>query len=337
MLILPCAKQRNAAGRPWEACSRGLPLPPWLPRDGGYATSSEVRLPPPAPSAVPPPHIAEAVAAGIAARAAAALLAELETYPKPGLVSLVDSGSHDDMDAGTFRRSVAALTPFFARLAQVGGAGAPLATLRAIGLEAEAAMLAATGGVNTHRGAIFALGLLCAAAGAGDPAGYVRDAWGDELAGERPASGSHGAGAMHRFGVGGARGEAAAGFPAAVKVGLPALREGRRLAVEGFSPARGRKWPDEDGRDEAARVQAFFALLAHVDDTNLLHRGGVEGLAFAHACARGFLDAGGVGAAGWRERAVAIHRAFVARRLSPGGSADLLAVTLFLDAAERAR
>ncbi len=339
MLILPRAAQRNGGGGPCEAWWRGLQAPPSLPRDGGYATSSEARLPSPPPSAVPLPRSAREDAAGIAARAAAALLTELETYPKPGLVSLVDSGSHDDMDAGTFRRSVAAIAPFFARLAQAGTADAPLATLRAIGLEAEAAMLAATGGVNTHRGAIFALGLLCAAAGASadDLSGYVRDTWGEALAGERPASGSHGAGAMYRFGVGGARGEAAAGFPAAVRVGLPALREGRRLAVEGPSPARGRKWPDEDGRDEAARVQAFFALLAHVDDTNLLHRGGVEGLAFAHACARGFLDAGGVGAAGWRERAVAIHRAFVARRLSPGGSADLLAVTLFLDAAERAR
>ena len=257
----------------------------------------------------------------IATRASAALLAELATYPKPGLVSLVDSGSHDDMDAGTFRRSVAAIAPFFARLAEAGASGAPLGTLRAIGLEAEAEMLAATGGINTHRGAIFALGLLAAAAGAGarDLVGYVRETWGDLLAGERPPTGSHGARAMRHFGVGGARGEAAAGFPGAVKIGLPALREGRSISQSG----------------EAARVHAFFALLAELDDTNILHRRGAEGLAYAQASAKAFIDAGGIGAPDWRARAIAVHHAFVARRLSPGGSADLLAVTLFLDAAER--
>ena len=261
----------------------------------------------------------------IATRASAALLAELATYPKPGLVSLVDSGSHDDMDAGTFRRSVAAIAPFFARLAEAGASGAPLGTLRAIGLGAEAEMFAATGGINTHRGAIFALGLLAAAAGARarDLVGYVRETWGDHLAGERLGDGTHGARAMRRFGVGGARGEAAAGFPGAVEIGLPALREGRSISQSG------------EGFDATARVHAFFALLAELDDTNLLHRGGAEGLAYAQASAKAFLDAGGIGAPDWRARAIAVHHAFVARRLSPGGSADLLAVTLFLDAAER--
>ena len=271
--------------------------------------------------------------AAIATRASAALLAELDTYPKPGLVSPVDSGSHDDMDAGTFRRSVAAIVPFFAQLAEAGAAGAPLRTLRAIGLGAEAAMLAATDGVNTHRGAIFALGLLCAALATGtdDPAGYVRDTWGEALADERPVD-SHGARAMRRFGVGGARGEAAAGFPGAVRVGLPALREGRRLAVSTAANTGNRS---AELVEEAARVQAFFALLTGVADTNLLHRGGAKGLAFAQAAAKGFLDAGGVGERDWYERARVVHHAFVARRLSPGGSADLLAVTLFLDAVER--
>ena len=265
----------------------------------------------------------------IARRASEALLAELQTYPKPGLVSLVDSGSHDDMDATTFHASIAVIEPHYARLALAGVAGEPLAKLRAIGADAETAMLTATGGVNTHRGAIFALGLLCAAAGAGavDLAVFVREAWGEALAGEVPAHGSHGASAMRRFGVGGARGEAARGFPGAAQVGLPALREGRRMASTSSPPAAGRGWAEE-----AARVQVFFALLAHVEDTNLLHRGGAAGLAFARDRAIGFLDEGGIGNPRWHERAVAVHREFVARRLSPGGSADLLAVTLFLDA-----
>ena len=85
---------------------------------------------------------------------------------------------------------------------------------------------------------------------------------------------------------------------------------------------------------QAARVQAFFALLAAVDDTNLLHRGGIEGLRFAQAAARRFLAEGGVTRPGWQARAADVHRAFVARRLSPGGCADLLAIGLLLDRLE---
>ncbi|WP_177316761.1 triphosphoribosyl-dephospho-CoA synthase, partial [Burkholderia ubonensis] len=101
----------------------------------------------------------------IAALAERSLLLEIETYPKPGLVSHVDAGSHADMDASTFARSAAVLRPYFAELADAGARDAEMAALRKIGLRAEHAMLAATGGVNTHRGAIFGLGLLCAAAG----------------------------------------------------------------------------------------------------------------------------------------------------------------------------
>jgi triphosphoribosyl-dephospho-CoA synthase len=75
-------------------------------------------------------------------------------------------------------------------------------------------------------------------------------------------------------------------------------------------------------------------LLAAMDDTNLLHRGGMEGLRAARRAASDFLLAGGVGAADWFSRATAVHHSFVARRLSPGGSADLLAATIFLDLLE---
>ena len=258
----------------------------------------------------------------VAGLAAACLAAEVATWPKPGLVSHVDAGSHADMDAGTFRRSTAALRPHLAALAEAGRAGAGFGRLRAIGLAAETDMLAATGGANTHRGALFGLGLLCAAAGrrpAGDLGATVSDLWGDAILAGRGSPHSHGAAARRRHGVGGARAEAAAGFPTLYRVGRPALAEGRRLAP---------------GDGEAARVHCCFALVAALEDTNLLHRGGREGLAFARAAAAGFLGRGGVGAPGWREHAAAVHRAFVARRLSPGGAADLLAMTLFAEAWE---
>lgn len=272
------------------------------------------------------------LAHAVGAAATHALLLELAAWPKPGLVSHEDSGSHRDMNAATLQASAAALEPFFAALALAGQEGAAMADLRAIGLRAEAAMLAATGGVNTHRGAIFGLGLLAAAAGATArfcSAGrlgtrihlgrYVAARWGNEiLRGPVPLF-SHGTQALRRYGAGGARTEAASGFCSVYDIGLPALREGRHLA----GPAAG-------------AVQACFALIATVTDTNLLHRGGAAGAQFAAAAAAGFLAQGGVGAPGWLTRAHAVHEDFIARNLSPGGCADLLAMSLFIDALDAA-
>jgi triphosphoribosyl-dephospho-CoA synthase len=267
--------------------------------------------------------------AWIAATATECLLLELETWPKPGLVSHVDRGSHHDMDADAFRASAATLGPYFRLLAEAGARGCGMARLRCIGVEAEAAMLTATCGVNTHRGAIFGLGLLCAAAGARaggliDPMWTLGQAvsrqWADGILGGPVPLHSHGNTARRRFGAGGARVEAAKGFPSIYQVAWPALRRGVLQA------------PDDP---EAARVEACFALIATIEDTNLLHRGGLSGLRFARRAARDFLDTGGVGRRGWREHAQLVHQSFVARRLSPGGSADLLAMTLFVAACER--
>ena len=264
----------------------------------------------------------------IACLAIRCLLRELETWPKPGLVSRIDSGSHSDMDAGTFRRSATAIHPHLHAIAEAGGQGCGMGRLRVIGLEAEAAMFAATTGVNTHRGAIFGLGLLCAAAGARaagrtDPAMplgvVVSRLWGSNILNGPVLLHSHGGGARRRYGAGGARLEAAQGFPSVYKIGLPALKQAALIAP---------------GNAEAARVQACFALIAALEDTNLLHRAGPSGLRFAQRTARNFLDGGGVSTFDWRERASIVHRSFVARRLSPGGSADLLAMSLFVQAFE---
>jgi triphosphoribosyl-dephospho-CoA synthase len=264
----------------------------------------------------------------IAALAADSLLLELETWPKPGLVSHVDNGSHDDMDAAMFRASARAIRPYFTALAHAGAEGCGMSRLRVIGLDAEAAMMEATCGVNTHRGAIFGLGLLCAAAGArsaglagaAEPLGaVVASRWGRDIVSGPVLLHSHGERARRRYGSGGARMEAAEGFPCVYEIGLPALREAA-LAV-----------PHDD---EAQRAAACFALIAVVEDTNLLHRGGSAGLRFARRAARQFIRRGGVARPDWRERARDVHQNFVARRLSPGGSADLLAMSLFVNACE---
>jgi triphosphoribosyl-dephospho-CoA synthase len=259
------------------------------------------------------------------------LLMELETWPKPGLVSHVDCGSHRDMDARTFRKSAAAIGPYLQQLAEAAADGCGMGRLRIIGLEAERAMLAATSGINTHRGAIFGLGLLCAAAGArtrgqvhpGLPLGaVVSRLWGGSILDGPVLLHSHGSAARRRFAAGGARLEAASGFPSVYQVGLPALRRGSLAAP---------------GDAEAARVETCFSLIASVEDTNLLHRGGLDGLDFARQATRRFLEEGGVGRADWRRRARSVHQSFIARHLSPGGSADLLAMTLFVEAHDGGR
>ncbi|WP_428376893.1 triphosphoribosyl-dephospho-CoA synthase MdcB [Lichenicoccus sp.] len=264
----------------------------------------------------------------VARLATDALLAEVAAWPKPGLVSDRDSGSHADMDAAMLRASARVLTPYFAELAAAGRAGRGMPALRGIGLRAEAAMLRTTGGINTHRGAIFGLGLICAAAGlrAASPqlapsrlGTLVHERWGQEIRAVAPTA-SHGADARRRFGAGGARLEAATGFGHVYQVALPALRAARAKGAD----------------ERTAHVQACFALLAVLGDTNLLHRGGRDGLAFARQAARRFLADGGVLRRGWQLQAMRTHAAFVARGLSPGGSADLLALAIMVDRLEAA-
>ena len=271
------------------------------------------------------PQIGSRFAADVAAFATACLLAEVDTWPKPGLVSHIDSGSHADMDAAMFRASANALQPFFAELADAGARNAGMPELRHIGLRAERSMLVATRGVNTHRGAIFGLGLLCAAAGARaakltdeqDTLGHiVARNWGSEILTGARLSVSHGAAVARRYGAGGARVEAAHGFPGVYGVGLPALRHATRGMTD---------------EPETARVHACFALIARLEDTNVLYRRGIEGLRYAQQEARDFLGTGSVTQHEWQRKAHAVHTSFVERNISPGGSADLLSMSLFVD------
>jgi triphosphoribosyl-dephospho-CoA synthase len=258
----------------------------------------------------------------IARCAANALREELETYPKPGLVSFRDRGSHPDMDADCFLDSIAAIEPFFALMAEAGSEDCKLEALQQIGMAAESAMSAATGGRNTHRGAIFCLGLLCAAAGQGGRPGeslgaVVRRTWGGEIVPPEHLSGdSHGLSVCRIYGIGGVRAEARGGFPSIFEIGLPAFRA---------AAPHGR---------EAARVQAFFALLATCEDTTLLKRGGLSGQRYAQMAARQFLRHGGVAISDWHSHAERIHHSFVRHDLTAGGAADLLAATLFVENVE---
>ena len=274
---------------------------------------------------------ARAFALDTARLAVGCLHAELALYPKPGLVSPLDNGSHQDMTAATFMRSLFALRHYFILICRAGIDDAPFSVLKGLGIEAERRMLLATGGVNTHRGAIFSLGLLCAALGRARALGtdgsapalraVLLSTWGADLASHTQAvavdRNSHGLRAAALHAAGGAREEGALGLPSVFEVGLPALRHTLRA-----------------GRDlRHARIDALFALMAHISDTNVLHRGGRAGAHTVKRHARRFLAAGGSAHPDWQAAALASHRLFVLRRLSPGGAADLLAATCLVHAA----
>jgi triphosphoribosyl-dephospho-CoA synthase len=286
-----------------------------------------------APAAValalhPSPNAHRRFALSVARLAVNSLHAELCLYPKPGLVSPMDAGSHTDMDATTFMRSLFALRHYFKKICRAGLRDAPFVQLKQLGIDAEAAMFKATHGVNTHRGAIFSLGMLCAAAGQLyarklpiSPAA-LRSAmltyWGSALAQHAcpAATDSHGLRVARRYAASGAREEGAQGLPSVFEIGVPALLAACRRGAS----------------VEMARTDALFSLMAHISDSNVFHRAGPQGAQFVRDHARHFLDQGGTAHPNWRATALASHREFVARRLSPGGAADLLAATCLVHA-----
>jgi len=259
-----------------------------------------------------------------------AMLAELRLYPKPGLVSPVDSGAHRDMDFVLMEKSAHSLRPHLRKIALAGRDDATFSgTLVPLGQEAEKDMLIATGGVNTHRGAIFVLGLLVAAAAGCGPdcsAEAIRlrllRRYSEDLRyhlAQGRESHSHGAIVWRQTSQAGVRAEAAEGFPAIFDVALPAYQV---LRSQGIAM-------------EAAAMETLYRLIATVHDTNLYYRGGVSGARFAQRVSRRFVASGACRSATWKPLAIRIHHAFCRRNLSPGGCADLLAATLFLDSLKR--
>jgi triphosphoribosyl-dephospho-CoA synthase len=287
------------------------------------------------PLRLPAARLDKSLDTGVAARladlAVASLIDEAMLTPKPGLVDMRGSGAHLDLSWMLMVRSACALRGGFAGMAGAGASIADPLQLRrrigALGREAEAAMMAATSGVNTHRGAIWALGLLVTAAAclhgaAPDAEAIARQA--GALASihdpDAPAQTGHkGERACREHGVGGARGQARAGFPAVVGHALPMLR---------LSRARG------DGEPQA-RVNALLAVMAGLDDTCLLARGGRRALEATQAGARRVLALGGIATPNGRRALDALEARMRALHVSPGGAADLLAACLLLDSIER--
>lgn len=258
------------------------------------------------------------LAAAIADLAQRALIYEVMLSPKPGLVDRQSAGSHQDMDIYRFIDSAVCLHPFFERFAKAGMDPAVpaedlLSALRPIGIEAEKAMMQVTGGANTHRGAIFSLGILCASVarlGKGADADTICDlagqiAW--PALRDEPTR-SHGNLTRRLYGAPGARGEAARGFPSA-RSALKCLEDALHQGVS----------------REKAQLMALYHIMGELQDSNLLYRGGLGGLHFVQENAKRLLQEG-LPQAGMAAFSAEMDR----RRLSPGGAADVLAQALFL-------
>jgi len=270
--------------------------------------------------------------AALARQVLQALLDEVTLTPKPGLVDLRSRGAHTDLNWALMCHSACALQPVFAAMAQAGWESNDdddddglRQRIGAIGRDGEALMLAATDGVNTHRGAIWALGLLVTAAaqlsarGASlVPRAVAARAGALARLQDRSApgeTGNKGELACRQYQVGGARGQARAGFPLVTGAGLRQLRASR---------SRG-------DNETTARLNALLAIISQLDDTCVLSRGGETALLELQAGAAQVLAAGGAATAAGSQALLALEACALARGVSPGGAADLLAATLFLD------
>ena len=276
----------------------------------------------------------EHIAARIGAAAIEAMLYEVAATPKPGLVDRSNNGAHRDMDYYTFMSSAAALRMSFDEFLTTGRQYSNrevmrlLPELQSCGRRAEQRMFAMTRGINTHKGMIFSLGLLCGAAGWLLPKGafsievlcrtvaamctvIYKKAYGNLVKKETLTKGER----MYLlYGVAGVRGEAESGFYTVRKLSLPRYRQSRKLGCS----------------INDALVDTLLHLLAETMDTNILGRHDMNTLLAAQKRASEILKAGSIHTVQGRSMILNLDEEFMKEYISPGGSADLVAVTHFL-------
>jgi len=273
------------------------------------------------------------------------ILYEVAATPKPGLVDRRNSGAHNDMDFFTFMASSAALSGVFVQCAEEGLRYSSndykglLERLRPIGINAEERMLKATSGVNTHKGLIFSLGIICAAAGSiyrdirrplitgGEISSRVKDM--TVGLSERELKGldkrkplTTGEKLYIRYGVKGIRGQVESGFESVTKTPMKVLKEMLNEASISLNDAL---------------VHVLLHLMLVVEDSNVIGRHGLEALDYVRECAQRALAAGGMMTTVGKEYIYQMDRDFINKDISPGGAADLLAVTIMMYLMENGR
>ena len=242
-----------------------------------------------------------------------ALKQELDLTPKPGLVDTHDNGAHTDMDYNIMSKSINALRPFFTKLAVLSyNETTPQASLLlSMGIEAEKVMLNATNGVNTHRGALFSMGLAVVATchtlakvGIND----FFDCWSNSVATVAkllPGSNkSHGVSIKEKYNVTGA---------------LELARSGYSVLINDWL-----KYYTDNQADETVKHKTLLMIMSMLDDTNVIHRVGFDRAQSMKQFSLHLLENFSI------EGLEQMNRLFVEQNISPGGAADMLALTMFL-------
>lgn len=274
----------------------------------------------------------------IASLAQRAILYEVTTSPKPGLVDRFNSGSHKDMDFFTFMASTSALYKGFYEFTLEGlnfeemDKTKLIDRIRKPGIQCEMEMFKATNGVNTHKGIIFSMGILCAIVGnvhrkSGDMNLISEDICREvvevsktlvdndfkDIADKEVLT--HGERLYKQYGYKGIRGEVESGFASIRKNAIHIIRDwkiNKQLSMNDLF------------------LEILINIMSESEDTNVIIRGGVESLEFVRAASKNFLQSGGMFQPGAKEKLDIMNDEFIQRNISPGGSADLLAVTIFL-------
>lgn len=253
-----------------------------------------------------------------------ALYEEINLENKPGLVCPSGNGSHSDMNYDTFIASINSLRGYFATLSECGYNNRDFDDIKNAGICQEIKMRQATNDINTHKGAIFNLGFASAAIGkclqnnealnTQNICTQIVNSWQYDLTHRlERKSNSHGQQMYKKYGVTGAIEMVSNGFQIIQNIALPCFYD-TFYRTQDF---------------EKAAMQTLMTLIASLSDTNLVWRGGITDLKNAQTVAKQFLQAGGIHQANWRQAVSTVNQYFIHRNLSPGGSADLLAVTIF--------
>ncbi|BCN32660.1 triphosphoribosyl-dephospho-CoA synthase CitG [Anaeromicropila herbilytica] len=264
----------------------------------------------------------------ISSYAMQAMLYEVSCAPSPGLVSPVSNGAHKDMDYFTFIDSSVVLSKYFALFVQEGYSNKSckeiFRSIRAIGIMAEEEMFINTKGVNTHKGMLFLMGIACAATG---KALYDNQSFSDiqsiikemtkgivdkELLPLRESLNlSHGEKLFLKYKNEGVRGEVEKGMPTVFDYALEFYKENMELSLNN------------------RLVNTLIKIMAICNDTTILHRHNPQTLEEVKQKAQDILSIGGMRSYQGREKINELSTEFIERNISPGGSADLLAITVF--------
>lgn len=248
----------------------------------------------------------------IAHLATQALQAELDTTPKPGLVDKDNNGAHRDMDYALMQRSIDTLHPYFVQLARLGFADTlPTHTaIRDIGIEAERAMLAATNGVNTHKGALFSMGLAVVAAAHEKNTDSLQTTIKALAASFPDTNGTHGS-----------KAKLLSKGTTAIKGALDNAREGYEMLFAEWLPFYIERRKE---RDAHTLHKTLLRIMCDLDDTNVIYRTDLATAEEVKQEARALLDS-------FAEAALKdMDRRYTARNISPGGAADMLSLTAFI-------